>query len=72
MPEQDLPPIDPGKGRLVYDKARRTIVSAEPSDKDRIRELEQRLQERTTERDYHTRMADKLAERIRELEATAP
>lgn len=34
-----------------------------------IGNLQQRLQERTTERDYHLRMADKLAERVRELEA---
>lgn len=27
MSEPDMPPIEPGKGRLVYDKQRRTIVS---------------------------------------------
>ena len=27
MPEQDPPPIEPGRGRLRYDKARKTIVS---------------------------------------------
>lgn len=33
MPEQDPPPIEPGTGRLVYDKARRTIVSEQkPAD----------------------------------------
>jgi hypothetical protein len=29
MPEQDLPPIEPGRGRLRYDKTRRTIVAEE-------------------------------------------
>lgn len=27
MPEQDPPPIEPGRGRLRYDKAQRTIVA---------------------------------------------
>lgn len=27
MPEQDVPPIEHGRGRLVYDKAKRVIVS---------------------------------------------
>lgn len=31
MPEQDPPPIEPGTGRLVYDKQRRTIVSSNPA-----------------------------------------
>lgn len=29
MPEQDVP-IEPGKGKLVYDKDRRTIVASSP------------------------------------------
>jgi uncharacterized NAD-dependent epimerase/dehydratase family protein len=29
--EQDAPKIEPGRGRLIYDKARRTIVSERPS-----------------------------------------
>lgn len=33
MPDQ-APNIEPGKGRLVYDKARRTIVAAARDDKD--------------------------------------
>ena len=67
----DAPNIEPGKGRLVYDKERRTIVAAGSPDKARIQELEQRLKERTTERDYHMRVADQLAARVRELEASA-
>lgn len=32
MPEPDMPPIEPGRGRLRYDKERRTIVSEFPKD----------------------------------------
>jgi hypothetical protein len=55
---EDAPNIElGGSGRLVYDKARRTIVSEHPN-------LETQLSCRTTERDYHQRMADKLADNI--------
>jgi hypothetical protein len=30
MPEHDLPPIEPGRGRLVYDKDSRTIKHSGP------------------------------------------
>jgi len=46
----------------------REFVKEARLDRDEIRLLTQRLEERTTERDYHLRMADKLAERVRELE----
>lgn len=36
---------------------------------ERISELEQRLGERTIERDYQMRLAERLCARIRELEA---
>jgi hypothetical protein len=46
----------------------RTLSDTESAE---VQELSQRLAERTTERDYHMRMADKLAERIREIEGAS-
>jgi len=59
--EDDAPLIEPGRGRLVYDKARRTIVSQEP-------DLAAELKRRTTERDYHMRVADQLANEVNRLQ----
>lgn len=44
-------------------------ASEDCSDGERISSLEKALECRTTERNYHMRMADKLAERVRELES---
>lgn len=58
------PDDDAADGVAVWMVVNQEMRSLRQSPSDRIRELEQRLEERTTERDYHLRMAEKLADRI--------